>query len=208
MSTAYRRRRVGSSSDSDPSPSPYSSYPPPGGSAAHPYSSPPPPPAVGHVQDLDMTCRDRTNEFMSAVKSMQSRQVRICFILGLFLIQWSLNTCSLCWVHVVKTGQDLFYTRTVLIQGSLNTWSLCWQPIAHPWGWGMGCLVWGQSLKYVLSNLCSVFCCNLWCGTMLQQDLSFNFIQAVNWLNPLWAHPILRSPFLGTVEVVSLLISL
>ena len=25
--------------------------------------------------DADMTCRDRTNEFMSAVKSMQARQV-------------------------------------------------------------------------------------------------------------------------------------
>ena len=34
----------------------------------------PPPTRVAPPVD-DMTCRDRTNEFMSAVKSMQSRQV-------------------------------------------------------------------------------------------------------------------------------------
>lgn len=37
--------------------------------------SSPPPLAVTPVLDPDMTCRDRSNEFMSAVKLLQSRQV-------------------------------------------------------------------------------------------------------------------------------------
>lgn len=36
----------------------------------------PPPPRKYFVDESNMTCRDRTNEFMSAVKSLQSRQVK------------------------------------------------------------------------------------------------------------------------------------
>jgi len=39
-------------------------------------SDPSLPPAGRIITDAEMTCRDRTNEFMSAVKSLQSRQVR------------------------------------------------------------------------------------------------------------------------------------
>ena len=43
---------------------------------------PPPPPA----RDPNMTCRDRTTEFMSAVKSLQSRQVRTWHLQCPFII--------------------------------------------------------------------------------------------------------------------------
>ncbi|XP_013387694.1 syntaxin-5-like [Lingula anatina] len=81
-----RRRRTTSGSETDQKentpPRPYAS----GGATAYntrgsPSGSPSlstrpqaPPPSLRQV-DPDMTCRDRTNEFMSAVKSMQSRQV-------------------------------------------------------------------------------------------------------------------------------------
>ncbi|KAK2150428.1 hypothetical protein LSH36_405g00044 [Paralvinella palmiformis] len=51
----------------------YKQTPPAKGSS--PVSSDPSlPPAGRIITDADMTCRDRTNEFMSAVKSLQSRQ--------------------------------------------------------------------------------------------------------------------------------------
>ena len=41
------------------------------------------------TSEPDMTCRDRTNEFMSAVKSMQSRQV--CIHVCLWFVGLVLN---------------------------------------------------------------------------------------------------------------------
>lgn len=38
---------------------------------------PPPAPLVPPLPDTTMSCRDRTQEFLSACKSLQSRQVRI-----------------------------------------------------------------------------------------------------------------------------------
>ena len=32
------------------------------------------------IDSVDMSCRDRTVEFLSAVKSLQSRQVAMCFL--------------------------------------------------------------------------------------------------------------------------------
>ena len=59
-SYAVRGQQTPSTFVSDNSTASYNSYTPPmGGSSEH----------------ITMTCRDRTNEFMSAVKSMQSRQV-------------------------------------------------------------------------------------------------------------------------------------
>ncbi|KAL8588765.1 Syntaxin-5 [Nucella lapillus] len=71
-----RRRRTNSGSDnSQPT---YPPSPPPPAAAQQGSSrylrTSPPPPAVPPPPDPEMTCRDRSNEFMSAVKLLQSRQ--------------------------------------------------------------------------------------------------------------------------------------
>ncbi|KAK0052308.1 syntaxin-5 [Biomphalaria pfeifferi] len=63
-----RRRRTNSGSDSQQQ-SPSSSY-----QLGHSRQQSPPPPAQSIFTDPEMTCRDRSVEFMSVVKSLQSRQ--------------------------------------------------------------------------------------------------------------------------------------
>jgi len=70
-----RRRR--NNSDSDDQPNPYRYQRPSGQTFVN--QSPPPPPPVSQefslpVYESEMSCRDRTTEFMSAVKSLQTRQ--------------------------------------------------------------------------------------------------------------------------------------
>ena len=87
-----RRRRTNSNSDKD---SPNSNYYVgvqniPQTYVQHNTSPPPPPPK----KDPEMSCRDRTNEFMSAVKSMQSRHVSIN--------SCEMNTCNYLRFPVYK----------------------------------------------------------------------------------------------------------
>lgn len=68
-----RRRR--NNSDSDERPNPYNRYQ---GSTGQTFVTQTPPSTSDYslpVIDTEMSCRDRTSEFMSAVKSLQSRQV-------------------------------------------------------------------------------------------------------------------------------------
>ncbi|KAK7103417.1 syntaxin-5-like [Littorina saxatilis] len=72
---ARRRRTNSGSENSQPtySQGPYSPPSPKDQSSKYLRTSPPPPPPKPPV-DPEMTCRDRSNEFMSAVKLLQSRQ--------------------------------------------------------------------------------------------------------------------------------------
>lgn len=69
-----RRRRTTSRGETEEDKENFYSGPQPTGKTFV-LDGPPPPPQGGARRDTDMTCRDRTNEFMSTVKSMQSRQV-------------------------------------------------------------------------------------------------------------------------------------
>ena len=70
MSTSFRRRRTASNSEDSPPPVENLYRNPRENSYKE--AAPAPPSASG--RDATMTCRDRTTEFMSAVKSLQSRQ--------------------------------------------------------------------------------------------------------------------------------------
>lgn len=63
-----RRRR--NNSDSDDQPNLYNRYQ----NSGHTFETPVQP-TSSTVLDSEMSCRDRTNEFASAVKSLQSRQL-------------------------------------------------------------------------------------------------------------------------------------
>lgn len=74
MSTSFRRRRTGSNSEQDPLISVEDQYRSPRDSSRDSTRDSSPAPPFANGRDATMTCRDRTNEFMSAVKSLQSRQ--------------------------------------------------------------------------------------------------------------------------------------
>lgn len=53
------------------------------------------------IEDSSMTCRDRTNEFMSAVKSMQSRQV--CKKENLYFLVHNFINLFFVWLSFTRT---------------------------------------------------------------------------------------------------------
>ena len=77
---ARRRRNNSGSENSPPSFRSQGPYSPPAEQGSRFLRTTPPPPPVQPQFDPEMTCRDRSNEFMSAVKLLQSRQVSIFFI--------------------------------------------------------------------------------------------------------------------------------
>ena len=75
MNSQFRRRRTNSNGDQDPNQDVYAYRPPPASGQRYSPERLPTDSLYRGDTEPDMTCRDRTNEFMSAVKSMQSRQV-------------------------------------------------------------------------------------------------------------------------------------